>query len=48
MAVEFATRIPWVLNEPYDPSFEKQMEKAEEIMNRYPNALRSLSKPPEK
>jgi hypothetical protein len=30
IALEFSTRIPWVLDELYDPSFEKQMEKAEE------------------
>jgi putative addiction module antidote len=29
---------------PYDPVFEKQMEKAEEIMSRYRNALRALAK----
>src|SRR3954464_5833588 len=29
---------------PYDPSFEKTMEKAEQIMSRYRNALRALSK----
>ena len=29
---------------PYDPTFEKKMEKAEEIMSRYRNALRALSK----
>jgi hypothetical protein len=46
-ALEFSTRIPWVLDEPYDPAFEKQMKKAEEIMTRYPNTLRDLAKPPE-
>ncbi len=29
---------------PYDPAFEKQMEKAEEIMSRYRNTLRALAK----
>jgi putative addiction module antidote len=29
---------------PYDPGFEKQMEKVEEIMSRYKNALRALAK----
>jgi putative addiction module antidote len=29
---------------PYDPAFEKKMEKAEEIMSRYRNALRALAK----
>jgi len=29
---------------PYDPVFEKKMEKAEEIMSRYRNALRALAK----
>ncbi len=29
---------------PYDPSFEKKMEKAEEIMGRYRNTLRTLAK----
>ena len=29
---------------PYDPKFEKKMEKAEEIMSRYRNALRALAK----
>jgi putative addiction module antidote len=29
---------------PYDPAFEKKMEKAEEIMSRYRNTLRALSK----
>jgi putative addiction module antidote len=29
---------------PYDPLFEKKMEKAEEIMSRYRNALRALAK----
>jgi putative addiction module antidote len=29
---------------PYDPTFEKKMEKAEEIMGRYRNTLRSLAK----
>lgn len=28
----------------YDPAFEKQMKKAEEIMSRYRNALRALAK----
>jgi len=28
----------------YDPEFEKQMEKVEDIMSRYKNALRALSK----
>jgi hypothetical protein len=42
--VEFTTLIPWVLDEPYDPSSEKQMEKAEEIMTRYPKTLGNLAK----
>lgn len=29
---------------PYDPAFEKQMEKIEDIMSRYRNTLRALSK----
>ena len=29
---------------PYDPAFEKKMEKAEEIMARYRNTLHALSK----
>lgn len=29
---------------PYDPLFEKKMEKAEELMSRYRNALRALAK----
>jgi putative addiction module antidote len=29
---------------PYDPGFEKQMEKVEEIMSRYKNTLRALAK----
>lgn len=29
---------------PYDPAFEKQMEKVEDVMSRYKNALRALSK----
>jgi putative addiction module antidote len=29
---------------PYDPAFEKKMEKAEEIMGRYRNTLRALAK----
>lgn len=29
---------------PYDPDFEKQMEKVEEIMSRYRNTLRALAK----
>ena len=29
---------------PYDPEFEKQMEKIEDIMHRYRNTLRALSK----
>jgi putative addiction module antidote len=29
---------------PYDPGFERKMEKAEEIMSRYRNALRALAK----
>ncbi|HZR65839.1 MAG TPA: AbrB/MazE/SpoVT family DNA-binding domain-containing protein [Terriglobales bacterium] len=29
---------------PYDPLFEKKMEKAEELMARYRNALRALAK----
>ena len=29
---------------PYDPAFEKKMEKAEDIMSRYRNTLRALAK----
>jgi putative addiction module antidote len=29
---------------PYDPDFEKQMKKVEDIMSRYKNALRALAK----
>ena len=29
---------------PYDPDFEKKMEKAEALMARYRNTLRALSK----
>ena len=29
---------------PYDPAFEKKMRKAEQIMERYPNALHVLAK----
>jgi len=29
---------------PYDPDFEKQMEKIEAIMSRYRNTLRALAK----
>jgi len=29
---------------PYDPAFEKKMRKADEIMGRYRNALRTLAK----
>jgi putative addiction module antidote len=29
---------------PYDPAFEKKMEKAEKIMARYRNTLHALSK----
>ena len=29
---------------PYDPGFEQKMEKAEEIMGRYRNTLRTLAK----
>jgi putative addiction module antidote len=29
---------------PYDPAFEKKMEKAEEIIGRYRNTLHSLAK----
>lgn len=28
----------------YDPGFEKQMEKVEQIMSRYKNTLRALAK----
>jgi putative addiction module antidote len=28
---------------PYDPDFEKKMQKAEEIMHRYRNTLRALA-----
>jgi len=29
---------------PYDPAFQKKMEKAEEIISRYRNTLNALSK----
>jgi putative addiction module antidote len=29
---------------PYNPAFEKQMQKAQEIMSRYRNTLRALAK----
>jgi putative addiction module antidote len=29
---------------PYDPAFEKKMEKAEELIGRYRNTLHSLAK----
>lgn len=29
---------------PYDPSFEEKMKKAEDVMGRYRNTLRELSK----
>ena len=29
---------------PYDPTFEKQMEKVDDIMSRYRNTLRALAK----
>jgi putative addiction module antidote len=29
---------------PYDPAFERKMEKAEEIMGRYRNTLHALAK----
>ena len=29
---------------PYDPAFQRQMEKVEEIMSRYRNTLRALAK----
>jgi len=29
---------------PFDPAFEKQMEKVEDVMNRYRNTLRALAK----
>jgi putative addiction module antidote len=29
---------------PYDPAFEKQMEKIEDVMSRYRNTLRALAK----
>jgi hypothetical protein len=42
-AVEFTTLLPWVLKEPYDPTADAQILKAEEIMKRYPNALQALA-----
>ncbi|PYV60638.1 MAG: AbrB family transcriptional regulator [Acidobacteria bacterium] len=29
---------------PYDPAFEKQMERVDDIMSRYRNTLRALAK----
>ncbi len=43
VAVDFTTRIPWVLDKPYDP-FENQTRKVEEIVARYPKTLRDLAK----
>src|SRR5258708_23572764 len=43
-ALEFTTRIPWILDEPYDPTFQKTMEEAEEIIGRYHNTLPDLAK----
>ena len=42
-AVEFTVLLPWVLKGPYDPEADAQIVKAEEIMKRYPNALRALA-----
>jgi hypothetical protein len=44
-AVEFSTLLPWVLEEPYDPAADAVIQKLEEVMRRYPNALRALAKP---
>jgi len=35
--------LPWVLKEPYDPAFDTAILKSQEIMERYPNALRKLA-----
>jgi len=42
-ALEFTARVPWVLDASCDPAGRRQMEKAEEIMARYPNTLRKLA-----
>ncbi len=42
-AVEFSTLLRWVLKEPYDPVTDAAMQKIEEIMQRYPKALRALA-----
>jgi hypothetical protein len=42
-AVEFMVMLPWVLNEPYDPAFDTAIVKSQEIMERYPDALRKLA-----
>jgi hypothetical protein len=42
-AVEFTTRIPWILDAPYDSAGRRQIKQAEETMARYPNTLRKLA-----
>jgi hypothetical protein len=44
-AIEFSTLPPWVLEEPYDPAADAVIQKFEEVIRRYPNALRALAKP---
>jgi hypothetical protein len=44
-ALEFMTQLPWVLDEPYDSKAEQKAAKAKQIMDRYPNTLRSLADP---
>jgi len=42
-AVEFTTFLPWALETPWDPAFDAQLRKADEIMDRYANTLRALA-----
>lgn len=43
-AVEFITKLPWILDVPYDPLADTQLVKATDIMGRYKNALRALAR----
>jgi len=43
LAVEFTTFLPWALETPWDPAFDAQLRKADEIMDRYANTLRALA-----
>ncbi|HEY8671510.1 MAG TPA: hypothetical protein VIL63_11760 [Terriglobales bacterium] len=42
-AVEFTILVTWLLEEPCDSPANATMLKVEEMMNRYPNALRALA-----